>query len=126
MQRILDPAQIESFAQRSIARIRLPDPGTLFTKRAERLRELSQGHALGDYLRLMAAVCDAQQAVLIQSISLPQTHDVPWLKVLTEICGSVAASPDTPEPARAACNHVRDLPPAHLQQQAQWLLAAKS
>jgi len=126
MQRILDPAQIESFAQRSIARIRLPDPATLFSKRAERLRELSQGHALGDYLRLMATVCDAQQAVLTQSASLPPTHDIPWLKVLAGICGSVAASPDTPDPARAACNHVRDLPPAHLEQQGQLLLAARS
>ena len=64
MQRILDPAQIEAFAQRTIPRIRLPDPASLFLRRAARLRDLSEGHAVGDYLRLMATVSDAQQAAL--------------------------------------------------------------
>jgi FdhE protein len=64
MQRVLDPAQIEAFAQRTIPRVRLPDPATVFSNRAQRLRNLSAGHAVGDYLRLMAAVSDAQQAAL--------------------------------------------------------------
>lgn len=64
MTRVLDPAQIESFAQRAIARIRLPDPGRVFSTRAARLRQLSEGHAVGDYLRLMAALADAQQSTL--------------------------------------------------------------
>jgi FdhE protein len=66
MQRVLDPTQIEAFAQRSIPRIRLPDAATIFANRAARLRKLSEGHSIGDYLRLMAAVCDAQQAELAQ------------------------------------------------------------
>ena len=64
MQRVLDPAQIEAFAQRAIPRIRLPDPARVFVKRAERLRRLSEGHAIGDYLRLMAALAEAQQSAL--------------------------------------------------------------
>ena len=59
MQRVLDPAQIEAFAQRTIPRIRLPDPARVFSDRAARLLKLSEGHAVGDYLRLMAAVAKA-------------------------------------------------------------------
>ena len=57
MQRVLDPAQIEAFAQgpRTIPRARLPDPQTVFANRAARLRQLSVGHAVGDYLRLMVS-----------------------------------------------------------------------
>ena len=64
MQRILDPGQIEAFAERSVPRIRLPDPAGLFERRAQRLIELSEGHAVGGYLRLMAAVGEAQQRAL--------------------------------------------------------------
>ncbi|MFL6601629.1 MAG: formate dehydrogenase accessory protein FdhE [Steroidobacteraceae bacterium] len=44
MQRILDPAQIEAFADRSVPRIRLPDPASLFARRGQRLRALAEGH----------------------------------------------------------------------------------
>src|SRR6266436_3322644 len=64
MQRILDPAQIEAFAERSVPRVRLPDPATLFAQRARRLRALGENHSLGDYLRLMVTLADAQQAEL--------------------------------------------------------------
>ena len=64
MQRVLDPAQIEAFAQRTIPRIRLPDPARVFSDRAARLLKLSEGHAVGDYLRLMATVANAQQEAL--------------------------------------------------------------
>lgn len=69
MQRVLDPAQIEAFAQRTIPRIRLPDPARVFVKRAERLRRLSAGHAIGDYLRLMAALAEAQQSALSSRVT---------------------------------------------------------
>ena len=57
VQRILQPGEIEAFAQRAVPRIRLPDRGTVFSIRARRLRELSANHTIGDYLRLMAACC---------------------------------------------------------------------
>ena len=72
MQRILDPARIEAFAQRSIPRIRLPDRARVFTQRAERLRALATqpiGQAIAEYLRLMAALADAQQSALATSRS---------------------------------------------------------
>ena len=68
MQRILEPGQIEAFAQRAIPRLRVPDRTHVFSRRAERLRELAGndaiGHVIGDYLRLMATVVDAQQAAV--------------------------------------------------------------
>ena len=47
MQRILEPGQIEAFAQRSVPRIRLPDRDNLFAPRAARLRQLSESGAIG-------------------------------------------------------------------------------
>lgn len=41
-----------------------PPPRNLFALRAARLAQLAEGHALGDYLQLLAAVCRAQQQVL--------------------------------------------------------------
>ncbi len=60
MQRILDPTAIEAFAERSIPRVRLPEPG-VFGQRAARLRALSAGHSLSGYLLLMAELADAQE-----------------------------------------------------------------
>ncbi len=63
-QRILEPGQIETLAQASIPRIRLPDRALVFARRAARLRQLAAGSALGDYLRFLAALVDAQHAAL--------------------------------------------------------------
>src|SRR5258707_7444988 len=68
MPRILEPGQIEAFAEGAIPRLRLPDRTRLFAARAQRLRQLGApggpGQAIGDYLRLMAAVAEAPQAAL--------------------------------------------------------------
>src|SRR5688572_1426721 len=68
MQRILERGQIETFAQGTQPRLRLPDRQRVFSTRAARLRQQSQagavGHAIGDYLRLMAHVAEAQQTAL--------------------------------------------------------------
>src|SRR3977135_2889865 len=68
MRRILEPGQIEAFAEGAIPRLRLPDRTTLFAARAQRLREPgasgAPGQAIGDYLRLMATVAEAQQVAL--------------------------------------------------------------
>ena len=155
MQRILDPAQIEAFAQRSIPRIRLPDPANLFSRRAERLRTLAEHHAVGDYLRLMAAVSDAQQAAvgaltaqparageaaasIDSQITLARRHGMPllqaagwprdsrWRAVLTDLCGVVITVPDIPDAVRAVCTRLRDWPMAQVEEQADLLLAARS
>jgi FdhE protein len=155
VQRVLDPAQIESFAQRTIPRIRLPDPASLFSSRAARLRALSENHAIADYLRLLAVLSDAQQAavgaLIAQSpqggedaapinpqITLARRHGMPllqaagwtrdgrWRAVVTQLCDAVNACADTPEGVRAVCTRVRDEQTSHLEEQADLLLAARA
>ena len=71
-QRILEPGQIETLAQRSIPRIRIPDRAHVFARRAARLRSLAEASPIGDYLRLFAVVADAQQSTLADfAASLP-------------------------------------------------------
>jgi FdhE protein len=41
---------------------RLPEPQTMFARRAERLRALAVGHELGGYLNFLASLADAQHA----------------------------------------------------------------
>ncbi len=47
----------------SVPLVRLPEPGTLFSDRAVRLRALAPGHALEGYLRFVAEVAQAQADV---------------------------------------------------------------
>jgi FdhE protein len=149
MQRVLDPAQIEGFAQRAIPRIRLPDPANVFSERAARLRKLSEGHAVGDYLRLMAALADAQQEALSRAVvadevgvrheerlRLARAHGMPplqasawsrderWHAVLHELCGAIAAVPGYPEGVAKVCRDIQAAPAAKLEAQADLLLGA--
>lgn len=66
---ILEPGQIEAAANIPPF-ILLPTPD-LFARRAVRLRQLAEGHPLGDYLRLIARLCDAQQRLLDGPPQLP-------------------------------------------------------
>ena len=50
----------------SVPFVRLPDPGTLFADRAERLRALAPGHALEGYIRFVAEIAQAQADVQAQ------------------------------------------------------------
>ena len=148
MQRILEPGQIEALAQRSIPRIRLPDRAHVFSSRAERLRKLSEGgHAIGDYLRLMAALADAQHVALASFESTPpaaeqvtraRTHGMPvipaaswprdsrWRDLLARLCETVAALPDVPAGVRELCDRLQHAPPEQLETQADALLAART
>jgi FdhE protein len=148
VQRILEPGQIEALAERAIPRIRLPDRGQVFALRAERLRKLGAGgHAIGDYLRLMASLADAQQTALatvestpptIEQLELAQTHGMPvapaaswprgsvWRDVLVRLCETVAASYEVPPGVRDLCDRLRHSPAAQLDVQAEALLAARS
>jgi FdhE protein len=149
MQRILDPAQIEAFAQRAIPRIRLPDKESVFAARARRLRELSAsdavGHSIAAYLRLMAHVADAQQAALASfNGALPEAErveqarrhrmpvlhavgwprDASWREALKHLCGSVAALPDYPSNVRDVCLALANSQPEALEARADALLGA--
>jgi FdhE protein len=151
MQRILDPGQIEAFAQRDIPRLRVPDRERVFSTRAARLRQQSEGgaigHSIGDYLTLMAHVADAQQ-VAIASIdpTLPDTDQIAhawefhmppvsaaslrrneyWLRSLDLICDSLATLPDLPRQVRAVCGQLRDLDSSQLEAHADDLLEART
>jgi len=119
MQRILDPAQIEAFAERSIPRVRLPDPA-VFGQRAGRLRSLSANHSLREYLLLMAVLAEAQQKQfdslrsglategfaqqIGRQLELAQEHRMPvlqaagwprqdrWRHIVRALCGSIVDS----------------------------------
>ena len=148
MQRVLDPAQIEAFAQRAIPRVRLPSPATVFSVRAARLRKLSEGHAVGDYLRLMAALSDAQQsrldaqtrepgvsgARIEERLRLAHEHGLPpfqatlwprdpmWHTVLHGLCDAIAATSGFPAAVTRVCRDIQASAPAELETQARLLL----
>lgn len=102
---------------------RLPLPGALFRQRAARFRDLADGHALEPYLRFLAGLADAQDAVLaeVPPVTLPpaaalarsREHAMPALDRLTLVEGAVfavtlrrflarAAAVDVPDEARLA------------------------
>jgi FdhE protein len=56
-----DPIPIGELAKPPFAQ--LPDPLTMFGRRAERLRGLADGHELHAYLKFLAAVCDVQHRI---------------------------------------------------------------
>lgn len=156
MQRILERGQIEAFAEAAIPRIRLPDPNTLFSRRAQRLRELSEsgpgrGQAIGPYLRLMAALAEAQADALHAPIAIyepsppdaaqleqarlhrmPPLHasgwrrDAPWLSTLAQICDSIAPLPGFPRSVRDVCARLVNAQVDQLDSQADALLAART
>lgn len=147
MQRILQPGQIEAFAQRAIPRIRLPDRASFFSTRAQRLRQLSDKHTIGDYLRLMAVVADTQHTALAsfkasppspEQIAQARTHRMPlvhavgwpredgWRNVLEQLCDSVAAVPGFPASVREVCARLRRSPPEQVETQSDALLAAQT
>jgi FdhE protein len=150
MTRILAPGEIEDSAQRTPPRIRLPDRISLFA-RAQRLRQLGEpgapGHAIGDYLRLMATVAEAQQAALTTfepprltaaQLAQSRTHRMPlihatgwlrapvWRELVRHVCGAVVAKDSgAPGDARAACRRLVALPPEALEAQADALLSPR-
>lgn len=148
MQRILEPGQIESLGQSTLPRLRLPDRERVFSTRAARLRQQSEngavGHAIGDYLRLMAHLAYAQHAALTNiEPALPTAHQIAnarefrmpliaatgwqrsehWRQILISLCDSISALPNIAEPARAVCDRLRTLTPEQLELQADALLA---
>jgi FdhE protein len=154
MQRTLDPGQIEAFAERSLPRVRLSDPATLFSRRAQRLRTLAEQHSLGNYLRLMAAVADCQQIALNtlvdalkseqfaqhldKQIELAHTHRMPvlqaagwprqprWRGILSDLCASIAGAPGFPPGVRAVCERIIRTPEAEIEGQADLLIAGRT
>jgi len=143
-QRILERGQIETLASRSIPRVRLPDRTQLFARRAARLRERAREHPLGDYLHLLAAVCDAQQRALDRLAVVPpddallaraREHGMPpllatdwprdpqWRAVLHDLVAAVAAIDGAPPAVAALAQRLREADADWLEWQADALLA---
>jgi FdhE protein len=150
MPRILEPGQIEALAQRAVPRIRLPTASGPFAARARRLRQLAApgapGQAIADYLRLTAAIAEAQararadlqpDSPSADEIPLARTHHMPvllatgrarspaWRELALAIAGSVAASPAASPAVRELEQHLRGSTVKELEAQADALLAAR-
>ncbi len=85
--RIMEPGQIEPPAG-EIPHLHLPDPRTVFSRRAERFSTLAQGHPMGGFLALLEQVADLQQDLLDR---------FPWVAL--------------PSPAQLALSREHGLPP---------------
>lgn len=62
--RILSRGEIESLDRTRVPRLRVPEPAGVFSDRAARLRTLAGSSPIGEYLKLMALLADAQQRAL--------------------------------------------------------------
>ena len=146
-QRVLEPGQIETLAQRSIPRVRLPERGSVFAKRAARLRQLSVGASLGDYMQFLAVLVDAQQAALLKlTLALPTETEIArsgeqgmppiqasvwlprqtWRETLEFLCSDIAAHSSFPVAVGQSIAVIREATPAWLEVQAMSILDARS
>ena len=142
-QRILEPGEIETLAQRSIPRVRIPTRTTVFARRAARLRHLGISAGIGDYLRFLAVLVDAQHAALKDlSVSVPTPeqirvsteHGMPpiqpgawprgdaWFQTLRIICAALAAHPEFPAGVAETISRIRRASRGWIEGQADALL----
>jgi FdhE protein len=146
-QRILEPGQIETLAQRSIPRVRLPDRDAVFARRAARLRKLSLDASIGDYLRFLAMLVDAQQAALAR-LSVPPPdkayieksgeHGMPpihastwarpqqWRETLEFLCAALAAQSGFPPGVSENISRIRRAASTWIESQAVPILEARN
>ena len=68
-----DPSRIGGVAEAPF--VRLPNPAVMFVARAQRLRSLAEGHAMGSYLSFLASVVDAQGVVAALPLPPPVPAD---------------------------------------------------
>lgn len=149
-QRILEPGQIETLAERDIPRIILAARDRLFAERADRLRTLAAASPIGGYLQLLAVLVDAQHALLTamtpgqldelhaaasaqrQAASLeagmPPLHagslvrDGQWRSLLRALCERCAAHGKFPAEVDAILRQLAAAPDEWLEAQADALL----
>ena len=143
--RLRTPEEIALQAGADLPRLRLPQRKEVFAARASRLRQLAAGHAMRDYLLLLAVVCEAQHQLLQThpATALPTAaqaddaarqgqplldatrwrRDPLWRDQLRTLLDSVLAKLSPDNPARAGVQAVRGADDAWLEQQADRLLA---
>jgi FdhE protein len=145
-QPILDPQQIQALDPSAIPRIRLPERGAHFSTRAARLRRLADHNPIGGYVRLMAALVDAQQHALEHlSAAMPsreliasaQQHSMPilpalsgerdaqWRAVLYRLADRVEAAGAVTPALANVLDALRAMDEAQLEAQADAILAQR-
>ncbi len=139
---VIQPGTIEPPAG-GLPELRLPDRH-VFETRAARLESLASGHALGDYLRVLARLARAQHAALalVRGVLLPDTaclaqcreHGMPplgaqgwarsplWRAVLHQVLSELAAG-TLPAAARETIERLQQLDDAGIERLADQLLA---
>ncbi len=144
VQRILQTGEIETLAQRSIPRVRLPDRDAVFASRAGRLHALARGNAIGGYLQFLAVIAEAQhRALATLEVTLPDAagiaqaamhgmppvpaggwkRDVRWIDALHDVARDVAAAEAMPAAVGAICARIRSAPREEIERMADALLA---
>jgi len=113
--------------------VRLPEPDSLFARRAERFRKLAGNHELRPYLLFLADLCAVQHGIQdgLPTAELPPpdviarareygmppldrdrfTADAAWDATLDRLLAAIGTC-EMPAPARAALHHVRAADPA--------------
>jgi FdhE protein len=142
--RLLSPEEIAVRAGGEIPFLRLPEPSTAFGEREMRLRQLSVGHAMGEYLAFIAEVARAQGEVLAtrRDVTLPSAEEIEraakagvplldavawprdprWTGLLRDLLTRLAARLGD-APARATVRALAGRDDAYLEQQADRLLS---
>ena len=142
--RLRTPEEIAINAGVSVPRLHLPE-ADVFAQRALRLRQLAAGHAMRDYLLLMAVVCEAQHQRLpaYPAVPLPTSdqadaasqagqplldtahwpRDPAWRAELRALLAQVLDKLPANSPARAGVQAVAQLDDSALEQQADRLMA---
>jgi FdhE protein len=119
-QRILQPGDIEALDRTSLPRVRLPQPASLFAERAARLLSQAEQNPIGDYLRFVAQLVQAQRKAAghvhtaepdAQVLQQAQEHSMPllpaasqidpvWQTVLDELLAALADDTAVPDAMR--------------------------
>lgn len=127
--RILQPGEIEALDKTSFPRILLPQVASLFADRAARLRQLSDGNPIADYLQFAAKIVDAQHVAAssvtlqplntaemerAQQFSMPllpaaEHIDPAWHQVLDAMLETLAGNEGLPEPLQPLIASLREL-----------------
>ena len=142
--RLRSPEEIAINAGATVTRLQLPE-ADVFAQRALRLRQLAAGHAMRDYLLLMAVVCEAQatRAQAYPAVPLPTAEQANaasqaglplldtaqwprpaiWRDELRALLAQVLAKRPADSPARVIVQTVAAWDDAVVEQQADRLMA---
>lgn len=141
--RIVSPGEVTQTAG-TIPPLLFANLKNLYSRRAERLQQLAENHPLGDYLRFIASIVEAQQSVLqnnplsvdLQDVltAAEKTHQAPlsvkhfartdyWRMALTSIIEEL--QPQAPENIAVILENLLKISDQELEDFADYLLAGE-